>query len=81
MNPRLLSTITIAVSSPVPATFESRVLGPARCLRGLKAAPEGVGIEAIEPVERTTRALQAVALAPVGAQGEDRVSSSPKDRP
>jgi chromate reductase len=34
MNPRLL--LTIAVSSPVPATFESRVLAPAHCLRELK---------------------------------------------
>jgi DNA recombination protein RmuC len=40
------------------ATLESRVLVSARRLRDLKAAPEGVEIEAIEPVERTTRALQ-----------------------
>jgi hypothetical protein len=43
-------------------TLESRVLVSARKLRDLKAAPEGVEIEAIEPVERTARALQAVEL-------------------
>ena len=45
------------------ATLESRVLVSARRLRDLKAAPEDVEIEAIEPVERTTRVLQAVELA------------------
>jgi hypothetical protein len=45
--------------------FESRALVSARRLRDLKAAPEGVEIEAIEPVERTARALQAVELSPV----------------
>jgi len=34
-----------------------------RRLRDLKATPEDVGIEAIEPVERTARALQSVELA------------------
>jgi len=45
-------------------TLESRVLVSARKLRDLKAAPEDVEIEAIEPVERTARALQAAALLP-----------------
>jgi len=40
------------------STLESRVLVSARRLRELKAAPEGVEINAIEPVERTARALQ-----------------------
>jgi len=39
--------------------LESRVLVSARRLRDLKAAPEEVEIESIEPVERTTRAPQA----------------------
>ncbi|MGQ0752309.1 MAG: DNA recombination protein RmuC [Betaproteobacteria bacterium] len=56
------------------ATLESRVLVSARRLRDLKAAPEDVEIEAIEPVERTTRALQAVELAllPNGKQADER---------
>lgn len=41
------------------ATLESRVLVSARKLRDLKAAPEDTEIEAIEPVERMARALQA----------------------
>jgi len=41
------------------STLERRVLVSARKLRDLKAAPEDVEIEAIEPVERTARALQA----------------------
>jgi len=41
------------------ATLESRVLVSARRLRDLKAAPEDVEIEAIAPIERTARALQA----------------------
>lgn len=41
------------------ATLESRVLVSARKLRDLKAAPEDTEITAIEPVERTARALQA----------------------
>ena len=44
------------------STLESRVLVTARRLRDLKAAPEGVEINVIEPVERTTRTLQAVEL-------------------
>jgi DNA recombination protein RmuC len=43
-------------------TLENRVLVSARKLRDLKAAPEDVEIEAIEPVERTARALQSPAL-------------------
>jgi len=45
------------------ATLESRVLVSARRLRDLKAAPEDTEIEAIEPVERTTRVLQTLARA------------------
>ena len=45
------------------ATLESRVLVSARRLRDLKAAPEDVEIEAIAPIERTARALQAPTLA------------------
>ncbi len=52
------------------ATLESRVLVSARRLRDLKAAPEDTEIEAIEPVERTTRALQAPAL--TSLSGEDK---------
>jgi DNA recombination protein RmuC len=43
------------------ATLESRVLVSARRLRDLKAAPEDMEIEIIEPVERTARAVQATA--------------------
>jgi DNA recombination protein RmuC len=46
------------------ATLESRVLVSARRFRDLKAAPEDVEIEAIDPVERTARTLQAAALSP-----------------
>lgn len=46
------------------ATLESRVLVSARRLRDLKAAPEDLEIETIEPVERTPRALQVQELAP-----------------
>jgi DNA recombination protein RmuC len=46
------------------ATLESRVLVSARRFRDLKAAPEDVEIDAIEPVERTARTLQAAALSP-----------------
>ncbi|WP_205617524.1 DNA recombination protein RmuC [Pelomicrobium methylotrophicum] len=44
------------------STLETRVLVSARRLRDLKAAPEGVEIEAIEPVELTPRALRAAPL-------------------
>jgi DNA recombination protein RmuC len=47
------------------ATLESRVLVSARRLRDLEAAPKDIEIEAIEPVERTTRALQAPEMVPV----------------
>lgn len=43
-------------------TLESRVLVSARRFRELRAAPEGMEIEAIEPVERKTRELQALEL-------------------
>jgi DNA recombination protein RmuC len=52
------------------ATLESRVLVSARRLRDLKAAPEDMEIEAIEPVERTARALQAGELAALPAGGD-----------
>jgi len=53
-------------SSPAPAALESRVLVSARRPRGLKAAPEGVESEAIEPVERVPRGLQAALLPAAG---------------
>jgi len=40
-------------------TLETRVLVSARKLSELKAAPEGVEIQVVEPVERTVRVLQA----------------------
>ena len=43
-------------------TLESRVLVSARKLRELGAAPEGVEIESIEPVERRARVLRPVKL-------------------
>jgi DNA recombination protein RmuC len=52
------------------ATLESRVLVSARRLRDLKAAPEDVEIEGIEPVERTVRQLQAQEMTPLPADGE-----------
>jgi len=54
----------------VLAIIESRVLVFARRLSELKAAPEGVEIEAIEPVERTVRALQAVEFAALPGEPE-----------
>ena len=53
-------------------TLESRVLVSARKLRDLKAAPEDVEIEVIEPIERTARALQAPALSLVTPDGTAR---------
>lgn len=53
------------------ATLESRVLVSARRLRDLKAAPEDVELEVIEPVERTVRGLQAVELAAVSSDGSE----------
>jgi DNA recombination protein RmuC len=44
-------------------TLESRVLVTARRLRELKAAPDALEIETLEPVEGRTRALQAPELA------------------
>lgn len=43
-------------------TLETRVLVSARRLRELRAAPERVEIEVIEPVEGAARGLQAVEL-------------------
>ena len=56
--------------SPVHASPESRVLVAARRLHALKAAPEDVEIEAIAPIERTARALQAPV--PTLLSGEDK---------
>lgn len=58
----------------------ARVLVSARRLSELKAAPEGVEIEAIEPVERTARALQATELALPNSPGEDGGKSAVKNR-
>lgn len=52
------------------STLETRVLVSARRLAELKAAPEGVEIEALEPIERTPRALQAAALASNSSNGD-----------
>jgi DNA recombination protein RmuC len=46
------------------ATLETRVLVSARRLRELKAAPGHAEIPTPEPVERSTRALQAIELVP-----------------
>ncbi|MBI2227429.1 MAG: hypothetical protein HYU44_21355 [Betaproteobacteria bacterium] len=59
------------------ANVESRVPVSVRRLSDLKAAPEAVEIEAIEPVERAARAVE---LALVNAQGEDRIDNPTKDR-
>jgi DNA recombination protein RmuC len=53
------------------ATLETRVLVSARRLADLKAAPEAVEIEAIGPVERTPRALQAPELLPVSSDRKE----------
>jgi DNA recombination protein RmuC len=53
-------------------TLESRVLVSARRLRELKAAPEGAEIEAIEPIERAPRALQAGELSSMPSDENDR---------
>ena len=50
-------------------TLESRVLVSARKLRDLKAAPEDVEIEVIEPVERTARVLQVPAFSSLSPDG------------
>jgi DNA recombination protein RmuC len=54
------------------ATFESRVLVTARRLRDLKAAPEDLEIEVIEPVERATRVLQTVELSSMPSGGNEQ---------
>jgi DNA recombination protein RmuC len=59
-------------------TLESRVLVSARRLRDLKAGSETVDIEAIEPVERVPRGLQAVELALAGPRNEDSLSKMSK---
>lgn len=57
-------------------TLESRVLASARKFRDLKAAPEGVEIVPIEPVERVTRKLQAPDL--FAAVQDDKVIPLPE---
>lgn len=52
------------------ATLEARVLVSARRLRDLQAAPEGVEIEAIGPVERTPRRLQVLDVPSAAERGE-----------
>lgn len=63
------STKAVEAYNKSVGTLEARVLISARKLRELEAAPEGVEIEAIVPVERTTRALQAPALVAVAWDG------------
>lgn len=53
------------------STLETRVLVSARRLRDLKAAPEGVEIEAIEPIELTPRVLQAAELLPTSSNRKE----------
>lgn len=69
-----LTTIGKAVDAYNSAisTLETRLLVSARRLRELKAAPEGVEIEAIEPIERTTRGAQAVELSSIQSDGNER---------
>ncbi len=59
-----LTTIGEAVDAynSATSTLETRLLVSARWLRKLRAAPEDVEIEPIEPIERTARGLQAVEL-------------------
>lgn len=73
---RIIRTISRSV-----ATLESRVLVSARRLRDLKAAPEDMGIEAIGPMERTARTLQAVELALADSRGEDASDHPSKVQP
>lgn len=54
------------------STLESRVLVSARRLRDLKAGAEDVEIETIEPIERTTRALQAPDLSSIQPDRNER---------
>lgn len=54
------------------ATLESRALVSARRLRDLKAEPEDVEIEAIAPIERTARALQAPALSSISSDENEQ---------
>lgn len=68
-------------SSSVPTTLESRVLVSARRLRDLKAAPADIEIEAIEPVERTARAVQAPELALANSREEDANDNALKAHP
>ena len=59
------------MTPPFPITLGpdcARALVSARRLRDLKAAPEDGEIEAIEPVERTARALQTVEWLPVSGE-------------
>ena len=60
------------VSAVCIANREPRVLISARRLGELKAGAENVEIEAIEPVERTARTLQAPELLPLQAAGSER---------
>ncbi|MBI4195277.1 MAG: hypothetical protein HY526_09380 [Betaproteobacteria bacterium] len=48
------------------------MLVSARRLRDLNAAPEDVEIEAIAPIDRTVRALQAPELSSIPSSGNER---------
>jgi len=54
------------------STLESRVLVSARRLRELKAGAEDVEIEAIEPIGRTARVLQAPELSSIPSDGSEQ---------
>ena len=54
------------------STLESRVLVSARRLRELKAGAEDLEIEVIEPIERTTRELQAPEFSAIPSDGNER---------
>lgn len=58
--------------SSATSTLELRVPVSARRLRDVKAGAEDVEIETIEPIERTTRALQAPGLSSIQPDRNER---------
>lgn len=59
-------------------TLESRVLVTARRLHDLKAAPQDVEIDALEPVERAARTLQAPEMVPLDEPREEPREELPR---